>query len=754
MFKKLLTHTLILFFTLSSISCDQSISTTQAGKDTSILEVLSKMSLEEKVGQMTQITLGVVMSSENPEEIDMDKLRYALEEKKVGSILNTNGVAFSVAQWHKLLTTIQDVALQTSSKIPVIYGIDAIHGTNYTVGSTLFPHNIGMAAARNPALAKQAAKITALETRASGIRWNFDPTIGIGRQPLWSRFEETYGEDVHLLQTMTQAVIEGYEEDGLRNTSAVASCMKHFLGYSFPHSGKDRTPAYIPENMLREYFLPSFETAVKAGTATVMINSGEINGTPIHGSSYYLKTILRDEMGFEGVAVSDWEDVIRLYTRHRIASSPREAVKIGVNAGIDMSMVPDNYSFFDHLVDLVKTGEVSMERIDEAVYRILKLKFDVGLFDNAYPEKDALEGFGNPDYQKVAKQAALESITLLKNENEILPISKSSKVLLVGPAANDVASLHSSWSYTWQGTDDKSYPTSTKTIKQAIEQKIGAKNVISNAVRGFDDKINFDVNFIKSNARKVDCILLALGEGAYSESPGVIDDLTLDQNQLVLANAAISSGKPVILLLAEGRPRIISSIEPGIDGVLLLYRPGSEGAQATADILFGDYNPSGKLPFTYHRFSGDIVMYDHKPAEKIREATGDKFNGQGYHPQWPFGHGLSYTDFAYDQLAINKDNLTANDSIEISIQVKNVGQLEGQETIELYVSDLYASITPHTKRLKKYKKINLQPGESKLVAFSITGNDLSFINAQSQRVVEPGEFTLSIDDLTLNFNYH
>lgn len=723
-------------------------------KNTQVLDLISNMSIEEKVGQMTQIAINMILKDGTIDQIDETKLKNAILNKKVGSILNVNGHAYSLETWHRILTRIQDVAVnETANKIPVIYGIDAIHGANYTLESTLFPHNIGMAASRNPELVKQAAKITAMETRASGIRWNFDPTLGIGRQPLWSRFEETFGEDVYLASLFAKASVKGYEEDGLKSATAVASCMKHFLGYSYPASGKDRTPAYIPDNMLREYFLPPFQAAVSAGTSTVMINSGEVNGRPVHGNDYYLKDILRDELKFEGLAVSDWEDIIRLKTRHRIASTAEEAVKIAVNSGVDMSMIPLDYSFYDILVGLVKNGGVTEERIDEAVYKILKLKFDLGLFDNAYPEKEAIKNFNKPEYKKVALQAARESITLLKNKDAILPLKSNSKILLVGPGANNIPALHSSWSYTWQGSNENHYPKNTKSIRQSLEDKIGTENVISNTTTNYEDDANTDANFLKSNAPNVDYIVLVLGEKAYAESPGVIDDLTLEENQLILAKAAIATGKPVILLLAQGRPRVISSIEEGMDGILLLYRPGSQGATATTDILFGSYNPSGRLPFTYHRSTGDIIMYDYKVSESIQELKPGVFSNKGYNPQWPFGFGLSYTSFKYSNLKLSTKVLPLSNPLQVTVNVSNSGNIDGAVAVELYASDLYASITPSNKKLKKCKKIFLKTGESKSVSFTLNKADLSLINYQGKTVTEEGEFDISIGELKERFEY-
>ncbi|WP_420581115.1 glycoside hydrolase family 3 N-terminal domain-containing protein [Reichenbachiella sp.] len=731
-------------------SCEQK-PQSNSKKDPQVLELMSKMSLEQKVGQMTQITLG---KFHEDGQLNVDLLREAIIDKNVGSILNTNGSPLTVDQWHKLLIAIQNIATkETKLKIPILYGIDAIHGTSYTKGSTLFPHNIGMAAARNADLVAQSAKITGMEVRASGIRWNFDPTLGIGRQPLWSRFEETFGEDVYLTSTLGGTAINAYEEDGLKNITAVASCMKHFIGYSTPQSGKDRTPAYIPDIQLREYYLPPFEAAVANGTSTVMINSGEVNGVPVHASKYYLQDILRDELGFEGLAVSDWEDIIRLHIRHQVAATPKEAVKLAVNAGIDMSMVPLDYSFYNYLIELVNEGQVSLTRIDGAVYRILKLKFDLGLFDNAYPEEEAKANFGKAEYTDVALNAALESITLLKNEGEVLPLSKDAKILLTGPGANNIGALHGSWSYTWQGDAEDAYNEGTLTLKDAMIEKIGAGNVITNAVANYNDDTNTSTTFVKQNASKADAIVLAIGEKSYAESPGGIDDLTLDQNQLQLVEAAVATGKPVVLLLAQGRPRVISSVEPGVKGILNLYRPASQGAKATMEILFGDYNPNGRLPFTYPKNTGDIVLYDRKHSENYKESEPDTYGLGGFAPQWAFGHGLSYTTFSYSDLKLDKTTLGPNDQINVTVTVNNTGNRDGKVAVELYVTDLYASVTPGEKRLKKFKKIEIKSGNSTQVDFQLATADLSFINQNSERVTEEGEFTLMIGDQQESFFY-
>lgn len=753
MIKNITKICLIFFITLGLLSCAKNQKETDP-VDTKVRELLAKMSIEEKIGQMTQVTVDLVLKDNSDIEIDFQKLRTAVIDKNVGSILNVKGRAYSIAEWHKLLNEIQKIAVEeTPNKIPIIYGIDAIHGANYIQNSTLFPHNIGMAATRNKNLTKEGARVTALETRASGIRWNFDPVVGMGREPLWSRFEETFGEDVYLTSKLGAATILGYEENDLKSVEAVASCMKHYIGYSVPLSGKDRTPAYIPETQLRNIFLPSFQAAVNAGTSTVMVNSGEINGIPVHGSKYYLQDLLRDELGFEGLAVSDWEDIIRLHTRHKVAATPKEAVKMAVNAGIDMSMVPFDYYFYDFLLELVKEKEVSMARIDEAVGRILKLKMRLGLFENPYPEEAAISNFGKPEYKQIAKNAALESITLLKNENNILPLSKNVKVLLAGPGANNIPSLHGSWSYTWQGDDAEKYPESTKTIKGAFENKLGSKNVISISDADYDNEINYDAKTIMKLAKKADYIILCLGEDAYAESPGVIDDLNLDTNQIALANAASKAKKPLILILTQGRPRIISAIEKLFPGIILAYRPGSQGANAIADIVFGDANPSGILPFTYPQFSGDIVLYDHKGTERIREDIPNTYGSSGYRPQYAFGHGLSYTSFKYSDLKINNSTISKDQELSISIKVKNTGKIDGKHTTELYLKDLYASITPAFKKLKGFQKVILKAGEEKTLTFKLSADDMSFVNVEGKRVTEPGTFEVIIGDLVEPFDY-
>ncbi|PWT99457.1 MAG: beta-glucosidase, partial [Bacteroidetes bacterium] len=572
-------------------------------------------------------------------------------------------------------------------------------------------------------------------------------------QPLWSRFPETYGEDPFIGKTMGVAAVTAYEEDGLKKPTAVASCMKHYLAYSASRTGKDRTPAYIPEIELREYYLPQFRAAIKAGSSSIMINSGEINGVPVHANKYLLTDVLRKEMGFQGVIVTDWEDIVRLYTRHFVASSPREAVVMAINAGIDMSMVPNNFSFADLLKEAVQKGEVPMTRIDDAVRRILTLKMKLGLFDNPYPEQAAIANFGKPEYQNLALDAAHEAMTLLKNDNAVLPLAKSAKVLVGGPAAQSISALNGCWSYTWQGKDERWYPSDSKTILQTISEKIGAGNVITTTEKGYDSPANFDAEKLKAAAANVDAIVLCIGENAYAESPGNTTELALPDDQLNLVKAAASTGKPVILVLVEGRPRLITSVEPLAKGILMAYWSGKKTGEAIADVLFGDYNPNGKLAFSYPRSMGEMVLYDRKPTEEVREIFNENMTMDGYKPLFPFGWGLSYTTFEYGDIQLSSNQLKGDAKLKVSVTVKNTGSRAGKHTIELYSHDLFASITPSMQRLRAFRKISLNAGETQTVTFEIDKNDLAFVNAQLKTITEPGDFEVMIGNKKAKFQY-
>jgi beta-glucosidase len=715
-------------------------------------DLLRQMTLDEKIGQMTQVTLGVVSTAADG-VLDPIALKKAVGGFAVGSILNVTNHALTAEQWRKVQTQIQDEARLTRLKIPVIYGLDGIHGQTYTLDATLFPQNIGMAATRDPELAAAVTKVVARELRASGVRWNFAPVLDCGRQPLWSRFAETYGEDVYIGKTMGATAIKAYEEDGLKNPTAVASCMKHYLAYSDSRTGKDRTPIYLPEIEMREYYLPQFRAAIKAGASTLMVNSSEINGLPVHANKYLLTDVLRKELGFQGVVVSDWEDIIRLHTRHNVAATPRAAVAMAVNAGIDMSMVPSDFSFFVLLKEAVQSGEVSIVRVNEAVRRILLLKFKVGLFDNPYPEPAAAANFGLPEYQTLALQAAHEAMTLLQNNDAVLPLQHTAHVLVAGPAALSISALNGCWSYTWQGKDERWYPADSKTIVDALRDKLGAGQVTTTAVKDFDNPANYDTVALKAAAAGSDAIILCLGENAYAESPGVIPDLALPEEQLALARAAAATGKPVILVLTEGRPRFITGIAPSMKGILLAYWSGRKTAEAISDVLLGDYNPDGKLPYSYPRSMGEMVLYDRKPTEDIREIFNADMNFTGYHPLFPFGWGLSYTSFSCEDLRLSAIRLIGAKKLIVTVTIKNTGQKDGKHTVELYTRQHYASITPNMRRLRAFKKIFLKAGEAQTVSFSLDRNDLAFVNAQLKTVTEPGDFDIYVEDQKTTFSY-
>jgi len=715
---------------------------------TDIDALLKKMTLEEKVGQMTQVTLQVVsdqpLTTTQPYILNPEKLEEAITKYHVGSLLNVYDLAFTPEEWQDLIIKIQDIATkQTRLGIPVIYGVDAIHGANYTKGATLFPQSIAMAATFNTELSRKEGEITALEIRACGTPWNFNPVLGMGRNPLWSRLWETYGEDVHLASEMGKAYIKGQEGDqnDISDPTKVATCMKHYLGYSFPLSGKDRTPAWIPERMLREIFVPPFAAAVEAGTHTVMINSSEINGIPSHADPFVLKTLLRDELGFEGVAVSDWRDILNLHDRDHIAASARDAVRISVMAGVDMSMVPYDYSFYNDLLALVKEGAVPESRIDEAVRRILKLKADLGMFENPYPNKSLMEKFATSESVETSLLAAQQAITLLKNEGAVLPVPKDKKVLVTGPTANMLSVMNGGWTYTWQGDQEKVYPQEKMTVLEAIQAKVGQEKVTYVPGTAFDKEV--DINAAVEAMKTSELAVVCLGEMPYCETPGNINDLNLPLVQYQLVEKLAALDKPIILVMLEGRPRLITRIAGAADGILMAYLPGLEGGRAIADVLFGDVNPSGKLPVTYPRYVNDLKCYDHKYSESA--------GPNSYDPLFPFGFGLSYTTFEYTDLKLGKYKVKKGEEIEIEVSVKNTGKMAGRESVLLYLSDLVRSITPPVKQLKRFRSVTLAPGEAQKVSFSLKTDDLSFIGTENSRIVEAGEFKVAVADLEQNF---
>ena len=716
--------------------------------DVNIVALIKKMSIEEKAGQMTQIDLGVIAEGgicalKNPQTIDLKKIQEAISKYHIGSILNVGcgSGTISLENWHKILNTIHlENARSSKNNIPILYGIDAIHGANYTIGATLFPQQIAQAATWNPALVKKGYEITAYEVRATGIPWNFSPVLDLGRQPLWSRFFETFGEDVYLAKTMTKVAIEGYQGNDVSNPYKVASCMKHFLGYSMPLSGKDRTPAWISDRELREYFLPTFQTAISSGAKTVMINSGDINGTPVHANKDILTKLLRNELGFKGVAVTDWEDIYKLVNVHRIAKTKKEAVKMAIMAGIDMSMTPNDFEFTTLLVELVKEGSIPESRLDLSVKRILQLKKDLALFSETEFEQSKYPLFGSEEHAKASYDVAKESMTLLKNKNNILPLKSNDKIFVCGPAANSLNFLNGAWTHTWQGVDP-SYNTKNKfTILDALQNQNGL-NVSYELGVSIDSIQNIEACL--REAKKADKIIICVGETPSTEIVGNINDLTLSSPQIELINQLATLEKPIILVCNFNRPRILNVIESKVDAILYSYLPGDEGGKAIKDVLVGIENPSGKLPFTYPRFVNSFVHSDHKATEDLDV----DFSMNAYKPQFDFGFGMSYTTFEYSNLIVSDTNFYDKQKITVSVTVKNSGKVKGKEVVQLYYNDLVASITPSVKKLMAFSKIELKPNETRKIEFEIKKSDFSFINKDLKRVTEPGEIELIINNL-------
>lgn len=732
-----------------------------------IASLVREMTLEEKVGQMTQVTLDVITTGNSPYMslepvvLDSQMMAKAFRTYQVGSILNTpNNTARTTAFWNSIIGEIQTYALENSRlKIPVLYGLDMIHGASYVDGATLFPQQIGMAATWNPELIEKAGQITAYETRAAGVPWTFSPVLDLGLDPRWPRQWETFGEDPHLAAVMGTKLIRGLQgaSNDLSHPQHIAACLKHYLGYSQPLSGKDRTPAWIPEHMLREYHLPAFKAGIDAGALTVMVNSGEINGVPVHANAKLINDLLKKELGFRGFAVSDWSDIEYLHTRHKVAASQREAVKMAINAGIDMSMVPYNFEFADHLIDLVNKGEVSMERINDAVSRILRVKMLLGLFEKPLTLHADYPQFASAEAAAASLKTAEESITLLKNNQQLLPLSKTKRILVAGPAANTMRALNGGWSYSWQGNLADQFAGEFNTFYEAIKALATHADHVQlfEGVR-YDSKNDYkaelvdDLGLFKTKAAQADVIVLCLGENSYTEKPGDLEDLYLSVNQQKLAQAAWETGKPVVLVLAEGRPRVISNIEPMMQAIVQTYLPGNYGGQALAAILFGDVNPSGKLPYTYPRYPNSLEPYYIKHAEQL-EIAGSP-TGTQYNPQYPFGYGLSYATFEYTKFSTDKTSYQPTETIRATVELRNNSAFAGKETIQLYSADHYASITPSVKRLRAFRKISLEGGQSQLVTFDLPIKDLAFVAENGKKYVERGDFTLSVGHLNIKIH--
>ncbi len=716
-------------------------------------KVLKGMTLEEKVGQMTQLNATAVADISELTEVGI----AALREYKIGSVLNSPGdVAQKPEEYNKFITELNRISIETTG-IPCIYGLDHIHGVSYVLGGTLFPQEVNIAATFNREHAFNMGKVTAYESRAANVPWTFSPTMDLGRNPEWPRMWESFGEDTYVNAEMAVAAVHGMQGDDPNHVGPynIAACAKHFMGYGVPVTGQDRTPSSIAASELREKHFEPFKEALQAGALSLMVNSGSNNGIPFHCNTELLTQWLKEDLNWDGMIVTDWADINNLYTRERVASTQKEAVKLAINAGIDMSMVPYDCSFATDLKALVEEGEVSEERVDDAVRRILRLKFRLGLFDRPntlladYPE------FGGEAHAKLAYEAAVESEVLLKN-NGILPLRKDVRILLTGPNANSMRTLNGGWSYTWQG-HGASRPEFTgryNTIYEALSQKFGDVTYIPGVEYDLDSpNWRFDeatgINDAVKAARKADVIIACVGENSYCETPGNDVDMNLSANQKKLVHALAATGRPLILVLNEGRPRIINDIEPLAFAIVDVMLPGNYGGDALAALLCGEENFSGKLPFTYPKHTNKFGVYDYKPAENQATMSGSYNYNAVMDVQWPFGHGLSYTTFAYANMKVSQTEFGAGDVMKVTVDVTNTGSVAGKESVLLFSSDFYASSTPDVRRLRAFEKVSLEPGETKTVGLEVTAKDLAFVNYYGKWTLEAGEFALSVGDQNL-----
>ncbi|MDL2214950.1 glycoside hydrolase family 3 C-terminal domain-containing protein [Dysgonomonas sp. OttesenSCG-928-M03] len=722
-------------------------------------EVLSKMTLDEKIGQMTELAIDVLGDFEDGEfKLDDGKLNKAVAEFKVGSFLNAPGpVAQSREKWQEIIGKIQAVSMKEIG-IPCIYGLDQTHGTTYTLDGTLFPQNINIAASFNPELAYESARVTAYETRAANCPWTYSPTVDMARDPRWSRVWENFGEDCLVNSIMGSSAVRGYQGDDPNHIPAdrVATSVKHYMGYSMARTGKDRTPAYISVSDLREKCFAPFKECVEAGALTIMVNSGSINGVPVHADYELLTKWLKEDLNWDGMLITDWADINNLYTREHIAASKKEAIEIAINAGIDMAMEPYDLSFCNLLKELVQEKKVPMSRIDDAVRRILRLKFRLNLFDRPNTLSEDYPLFGSSEHTNLALRAAEESQILLKNRDNILPLAKGKKILVTGPNANSMRCLNGGWSYSWQGHLADRFADKHNTIYEALCNKFGADNVrLEQGVTyvsegGYAEENEPEIEKALAAARNVDIIIACIGENSYCETPGNLSDLAISANQRKLVKALAATGKPIILILNEGRPRIINDLEPLAEGIVNILLPGNYGGDALANILAGDVNPSGKMPYTYPRNQGELTTYDYRVSEEMDKMEGAYDYDAVISVQWPFGYGLSYTTFEYSNFQTNLTSFTAEDSLQFSIEVTNSGARAGKEVVMLFSRDLVASLTPESRRLRAFKKVELQPGETKTITMSIKGSDLAFVGADGKWILEQGDFRMQSGNQTVN----
>ena len=717
-----------------------------------VKEIVSKMSLEDKVGQMCEVTIDLVQTDSlvNGEvQVDAGKLDSIINKYRVGSVLNVPmGYAQPPETWYRVISAIQAESMKALG-IPDIYGVDQNHGSTYTQGGTLFPQEINMAASFNRELVKEGAKITAYEARACDIPWVYNPVMDLGRNPVWPRIWESFGEDPYINGAMAVEMVKGYQGDDPNHVGPqnVASCLKHYMAYGNPTTGKDRTPASISLIDLREKYFHPYKEAIRAGALSVMVNSGIVNGLPFHANYEMLTGWLKEGLNWDGMIVTDWADIHNLWNRDKIAHDYKEAIMLSINAGVDMSMTPYDVQFCTLLKELVEEGKVKMERIDDAVSRIIRLKLRLGLFETPDTKPADYPLFGSQQYAEAALELAAQSEVLLKNENGLLPLQKGKKILVTGPNANSMRSLNGGWSYTWQGTEDPKFHEQYNTIYEAMVNEFGADKVVfeagmdyTPAYGQFETVENLRIEKAVAAARGVDVIVACVGENSYTETVGNTNDLHLPAGQVELVKALAKTGKPIVLVLNEGRPRIVREIEPLAGAVVDIMLPGNYGGDALAKLLSGEKNFSAKLPITYPKWINALSTYDHKPSEKTATMAGAYDYSSDVDVQWPFGYGLSYTTFEYSDMQINKGEFTPEDELTVTVTVKNTGDMEGMEAVIFYSSDLVASITPDKMRVRGFDKVNLKPGESTQVSFTIPASDLAFVGYDNKWRMEEGEY--------------
>lgn len=720
-------------------------------------KTLAKMTLDEKIGQMLELNLDIMgtYDASGKWKLNETMLDTCISKYKVGSLLNAPGTrAATVEQWQEWIRLIQKKSMRHIG-IPDVFGLDHNHGVTYTQGGTLFPQPINIAASFNTELARTGAQVTAYESRAANCPWVYNPVTDLGRDPRWSRIWESFGEDPIVNARMAEAEIMGYQGNDHNHLSRynVATSLKHYMGYGAPFTGKDRTPAYIAPNVLREKYFEPFKAAVQAGALTIMVNSSSINGVPVHASYEYLTQWLKKDLNWDGMIVTDWADINNLFTRERVAKDKKDAIRIAINAGIDMSMDPYSVEFCILLKQLVNEGKVSQERIDDAVRRILRLKYRIGLFDEPNTGGKGYEKFGSQEHADMALRSAEETEILLKNEG-VLPLAKGKKILLTGPNANQMRCLNGGWSYTWQGSKAEDLAEKYNTIYEALCNKYGQENVILDQGVTYNEKGQYweenepQIEKAVAAAAQADVIIACVGENSYCETPGNLTDLWMSENQRNLVKALAKTGKPIVLVLNEGRPRLIADIEPLAKAIVHIMLPGNYGGDALANLLAGDANFSAKLPYTYPKEINSLANYDYKVSEEVGTMAGAYNYDAKVSLQWPFGYGLSYTTFEYANLKVDKANFTADDTLTVTVDVKNMGSRAGKESVLLYSSDLIASIVPDNKRLRCFTKISLEPGETKTVTFTLPAKDLAFVGADGRWTLEEGDFLLRVARLT------